>query len=118
MQISGGLCSEILRFQAFSRKESFFRRRLQKTGKTLKNKKILKQKKKGKNKRNERRNCKIVSKSVKIFAANAAGIKCKTKSFDQIISTVNPQIWMIQETKLKPDEKIKCERLMISKYFI
>ena len=46
---------------------------------------------------------------MKVFAANAAGIKCKIKSFDQIISSVQPSIWILQETKLRANEKIKCE---------
>ena len=60
-------------------------------------------------KRNEKRKHKNVSKSLKIFAANAAGIKCKLKSLDGILLKLQPQIWMLEETKLKPNEKIKCE---------
>ena len=50
-------------------------------------------------------------KTIKIFGANAAGIKSKLKSFDLVLKEVKPQIWMVQETKLKPNEKIKCESL-------
>ena len=49
------------------------------------------------------------SNSLKIFGVNAAGIKSKLKSFDEILTRLNPQVWMLQETKLKPDEKISCE---------
>ena len=62
-----------------------------------------------KRKRNEKRKPKNFSKSLKIFAANAAGIKCKLKSLNGILLKFQPQIWMLEETKLKPNEKIKCE---------
>ena len=67
----------------------------------LKQKKCRKRNKNGKNK--------IISKSVKFYGINAAGIKSKLKSFDNIISVLKPSIWAIQETKLKPGETIKCE---------
>ena len=60
-------------------------------------------------KRNEKRNYKIISESLRVFAANAAGINCKLKSFEEILSKLKPHIWMLQETKLKPNGKIKCE---------
>ena len=44
--------------------------------------------------------------NLKIFGINAAGIKSKLKSFDEVISRLKPHIWMIEETKLKPHEKI------------
>ena len=44
-----------------------------------------------------------------MFAVNAAGIRCKLKSFNQIMESLKPQIWMVEETKLKPNEIIKCE---------
>ena len=53
----------------------------------------------------------MISKSLKIFAANAAGIKSKIKSFNNIISSIKPQIWMLQETKLSAGEHIRCEAL-------
>ena len=62
-------------------------------------------------KRFEKRKDKKISKSLKIFAANAAGIKSKMKSFNEILLTLNPQIWMIQETKLNSNEHMKCEAL-------
>ena len=62
-----------------------------------------------KKKRYEKRKYKIKSKNLKIFAANAAGINCKLKSFENILIELKPQIWMLQETKLKPNGKIKCE---------
>ena len=60
-------------------------------------------------KRCEKRKCKTISESLRIFAANAAGINCKLKSFEVILSTLKPQVWMLQETKLKPNGKVKCE---------
>ena len=58
-------------------------------------------------KRNKRR----VNDTVRIFGINAAGIKSKIDSFDEIISKLKPQIWMVEETKLKPHENIKCDSL-------
>ena len=46
---------------------------------------------------------------MKIYGSNAAGIKCKLKSFDDMLVRLNPQIWMLQETKLKPSERIKSK---------
>ena len=51
----------------------------------------------------------MLSKSFKIFGINAAGIKSKLKSFNEILNKISPQIWMLQETKLKPNERITCE---------
>ena len=59
-------------------------------------------------KRFEKRRNKIISNSLKIFAANAAGIKSKMKSFNDILLKLKPQIWMIQETKLNSNERIKA----------
>ena len=73
------------------------------------NKKVLKQKKPKNRKRYEKRKYKNKCNSFKIFAANAAGIKCKTRLFDQIISSLKPKIWILEETKLKANEKISCE---------
>ena len=53
----------------------------------------------------EKRNKIKKFKTLKIFGANAAGIKIKLKSFDLVLKEVKPQIWMVQETKLKPNEK-------------
>ena len=62
-------------------------------------------------KRCEKRKCKTISESLRIFAANAAGMNCKLKSFEAILSTLKPQVWMLQETKLKPNGKVKCESI-------
>ena len=78
----------------------------------MKNKKILKQKKeKKKRKRSEKRKYNTDKYELKIFAANAAGISCKLKSFENILLEIKPQIWMLEETKLKPNGRIKCEAL-------
>ena len=74
------------------------------------NKKILKQKKGKKiRKRSEKRKNKKANIKLKIFAANAAGIWGKIQSFNHILANIAPKIWMLEETKLKPNEKIKCE---------
>ena len=41
---------------------------------------------------------------MKVFAAYATGIKSNIKSFKNIISSVKPIIWMLQEMKLQPIE--------------
>ena len=64
-----------------------------------------------KRKRNEKRQIRNKLKSLKIFGANAASIKCKLKSFDDILTRLCPQIWIMQETKLKPNETLKCDSL-------
>ena len=48
---------------------------------------------------------------MRIIGVNAAGIKCKLKSFESLLNKVNPQIWALQETKLKENERIKCKSL-------
>ena len=58
-----------------------------------------------------KRNKKTKSNFLKLFGINAAGIKCKIESFNEILSILKPHIWMIQETKLKQHEHIKCEAL-------
>jgi hypothetical protein len=44
---------------------------------------------------------------LKLFGINSAGIKCKLESFNEVLSTLKPHIWMLEETKLKPHEDIK-----------
>ena len=48
-------------------------------------------------------------KNIKIFGINCAGIKSKLKSFEIILNDLKPTVWMLQETKLRPHEKIECE---------
>ena len=60
--------------------------------------------------RGRKRN-KVKSQVLKLFGINAAGIKSKVNSFNEVLSVLKPQIWMVEETKLKPNEKIKCEAL-------
>ena len=77
--------------------------------KNVANKKIVKQKKgNSKIKRNVNR---IEDKSLqlKMFGVNAAGIKCKLDSFNDILNRVKPQIWAVQETKLRKNEVLKCD---------
>ena len=60
-------------------------------------------------KRCQKRKSKLISTTLKIFAANAAGIKSKYKSFENVLTSLKPQIFMLQETKLTVNEVIKCE---------
>ena len=64
-----------------------------------------------KRKRVQKRNKINKVQTLKIYGINAAGIKCKLKSFSNVLSRLSPQIWMIEETKLKPGETIKCENI-------
>ena len=61
-------------------------------------------------KRNKKRN-KNLDKSFTIYGINSAGIKSKLKSFDGVLNRIKPQIWMMQETKLKTNEQISCVSL-------
>ena len=75
-----------------------------KTLKVLKTKKIRK--------RVEKRNIlQNKEKSLKVYGLNSAVIESKLKSFDNVLSRLRPSIWMLQETKLKPNETIKCENI-------
>ena len=60
-------------------------------------------------KRSEFRKKSNKCKYLKIFGVNAASIKCKLKSFNDILSRLCPQIWMLQETKLKPNQLLNFE---------
>ena len=62
-------------------------------------------------KRAMKRNKKIINHILKLYGINAAGIRCKTESFSEVLSMLKPNIWMVEETKLKPNEDIKCEAL-------
>ena len=55
---------------------------------------------------------------LRIFGVNAAGIKCKLDSFNDILKRLQPQIWAVQETKLKKNELIKCEAVNNFKFSI
>ena len=70
---------------------------------------MLKQKKL-KRKRNIKRN-KSLDATFSVFGINAAGIKSKLKSLNEVLKKLNPKIWMVQETKLKPNEQISCASL-------
>ena len=58
-----------------------------------------------------KRNKNIKNQVLKLYGINAAGIKSKTESFNNVLTKLRPHIWMIQETKLKPNEQINCEAL-------
>ena len=46
-----------------------------------------------------------------MIGVNAAGINCKSDSFNDILKRLKPQVICIQETKLKPESKIKCDEM-------
>ena len=60
-------------------------------------------------KRLEKRNVYKSKRKLRMFGVNAAGIKSKQESLNEILKRLQPQIWAIQETKLKPNEKITCD---------
>ena len=47
----------------------------------------------------------------KIYGINSAGIKSKLNSWQTVLAELKPTIWMMQETKLRAHETIKCEAL-------
>ena len=71
-----------------------------------------------KHKRSKRKSKRIYNQSLRFFAVNAAGIKSKVKSLDDILSRLRPHIWMIQESKLKENELLKYEASNNLKCFI
>ena len=96
---------------SYNNKKSFFRERQHRNSKKLAKKtKIKYEKIRIKQKRFQKRKIKI-NQNVKIFGINCAGIKSKLKSFDAILKELKPTIWMLQETKLRPNEHIACASL-------
>ena len=75
-------------------------------------KKVLKQKKikKDKRKRYRKKNKNEITK-FRISGVNAAGLKSKIESFNAILDRLEPQLWSVQETKLKNNEVLKSEVL-------
>ena len=45
----------------------------------------------------------------RMIGVNAAGIKCKLDSLNDILKRLKPQVWSIQESKLKPNETLQGE---------
>ena len=89
--------------------ECFFRGKPLKHKKKIARKKILKQKKvKTKRKRTEKRNMNKTA-QFRMIGVNAAGIKCKLDSLNDILKRLKPQVWSIQESKLKPNETLQGE---------
>ena len=92
---------------------SFFKRRSLQNKNKIKNKKVLKQKKiKIRRKRHHKR---FENNAIKlrILGVNAAGIKSKLQSFNQILNTLQPHIWTMQETKLKNSQDMNIEAAKI-----
>ena len=89
-------------------RKAFLGEGLKKNLKKLVKKKLLKAKK-VRRKRCQKRISKI--KKVNIFGMNCAGIKSKLRSFEAVLKELKPTIWMLQETKLRPHERITCASL-------
>ena len=64
-----------------------------------------------KRKRNMKRSKNMKNEVLKLYGINSAGIKSKISSFNQVLSILKPHIWMVEETKLKPHEKMKGDTL-------
>ena len=56
-----------------------------------------------------KRNKIILNSNLRILGVNAAGIQSKLKSFDYVLQHLKPQIWTVQESKLRPNQKLKSE---------
>ena len=78
----------------------------------------MKQKKNKIRKRCEKRPKIEKSEIIKIFGINAAGIKSKINSFNEIFKRLKPKIWLLQETKLNLNDKISCEALKEFQVFL
>ena len=48
---------------------------------------------------------------MRILGVNAAGLKSKLQSFNDILNRLEPQVWSVQETKLRNNETLKSEFL-------
>ena len=46
-----------------------------------------------------------------MIGVNAAGINSKLESLNAMLVKLKPQIWCVQETKLKENETLKCEAI-------
>ena len=51
------------------------------------------------------------SKNLRIIGVNSAGINSKKESFNDVLKRLEPHIWCLQETKLKPKNTIKCDEV-------
>jgi hypothetical protein len=49
-------------------------------------------------KRAMKRNKKIINHILKLYGVIAAGIRCKTESFSEVLFVLKPNIWMVEET--------------------
>ena len=67
-------------------------------------------KKKNKTRRKENRNKKTFNKNLKCVGVNAAGLASKLLSLDVMLRELQPSIFMIQETKLYRQGKIKTDQ--------
>ena len=52
---------------------------------------------------------KQICKKLTLFGVNAAGISSKLQSFDYLLSTLQPSVFFIEETKMKTQGKIKTK---------
>ena len=46
-----------------------------------------------------------------MIGVNAAGINSKLESLNAMLVKLKPQIWCVQETKLKENETVKCDSI-------
>ena len=96
--------------QTYHGKNLFFRGLQEKLCEKIAQKELLRMKSNvNTRKRGMKRNKNMKNHILKLYGINAAGIKSKTESFKNVLSQLKPQIWMVEETKLKPHEKIKSE---------
>ena len=62
-------------------------------------------------KRSIKRKYMNTSKNLRIIGVNSAGINSKTESFNDVLKRLEPHVWCLQETKLKPKNTIKCDEV-------
>ena len=99
-------------FKHIMERASFFRELHSKLKEKITTKESLRRKNQPIRKRAIKRNKKVKNEILKLFGINAASIKCKIDSFNEVLSRLKPQIWMIEKTKLKPHEDIRCGALI------
>ena len=90
---------------AYSAENSFFSKRGIGNSSSITEKNLSKQGRK----RSIKRKYLNENKSLKMIGVNAAGINSKLESFNAMLVKLKPQIWCVQETKLKENETLKCE---------
>ena len=89
--------------------DCFFLGKPSRNKKNVAKKTVLKQKNPQKTRKRMEKRIKNKPMNLKMFGVNSAGIKCKLNSLNNILNRLKPQIWSVQETKLRNNEVLECE---------